>query len=204
MKKSIVIILTSLLVAPLPFSCNRGEIGEYKVSELGISVGKLIDISEYRQFEKILFDPAPIDTLNSSAFAMHLFITDIEYITQKAQLNAPLISSAMADEAPAKPSSKLSLISIYSNKTVYANGEIYEATNNLTSLFMARTSNYYDNKPTSVLKFIEDFNIWEQEVGILLILDANLDQPLAQKFKVIVTMDDGTVFELETEKVVVK
>ncbi len=206
MKKSIVIILTSLLVAPLPFSCDRTSSGgnyNFQIEELSIQAGQF-DKENPTYIQPVSFEPAPTDTLRSNEFGIALSISKVTYLAIHSRPKLDFIQSATAERAPARSAANITLISIYSPKNVYANGEVYEPTESLTSLFKASSSDYYRLEFLPVLKFIEDFNRWEQGMEIFLILDAYLDQPLAQKLKVIVTMDDGTVFELETEKVVVK
>jgi hypothetical protein len=144
--------------------------------------------------------------LRSNEFVISIGVSKYSYLSKANSPKGTFISSAQAEPVPPSSVSKISLISIYSSIPIFANGKSFEPTANLISLFKATSSGYYSGyyKIEPVLQFIDGFIRWEQEDAVLLILDAYLDQALDQKLKVKVTMDDGTVFELETETVVVK
>jgi hypothetical protein len=204
MKNVFIIILTIILIAPLPFACNRGEVGKYKIKSLAIQSGKY-SIEHLPNYSQINFNASTNDTIPKNQFALKLSITNVEYTSNHSPVKGSLVSSAQAYDEPPIPLSKISLISIYSQLPVYANNKIYEPLDNLTDLFTASFEFFYNNEDSQpILKFIDNMNFWENGYDIILLFKSTLDQPLAQKLKVIVTMDDGTVFELETEKVVVK
>jgi hypothetical protein len=199
MKKLSIIILIAILILPLPFSCGPTEsnLPDYKITELELKVGKF----DSGSFQKTTFTTES-DTISSLEFVIQIAISKSESIKIAASSGLiPFTNVAFAKRIPPAIKSTIDLISIYSDESVYASNEVFPPDQSLRNLFEAR--NYYgDFLP--VLNFIENFDRWQLEDKIYLQLANPLDQPLAQKLKVIVTMDDGTVFELETEKVVVK
>jgi hypothetical protein len=199
MKNVFIIILTIILIAPFPFACNKHDFYQYDIESLGIEIGRFSK-TDSRIFEKFTFNDG--DTLQSSEFIIRISIDKVKRI---AALTTPISlfhSNALA-ETPLPVSFKLGLISISSSNSVFASGKEFEPASNLTSLFEA-SFEYYDQEYMTILQFIDSYDQWYKDDKILLKLSTPLDKPLAQKLKVIVTMDDGTVFELETEKVVVK
>jgi hypothetical protein len=206
MKNIYIIILTIILIAPLPFACID-EISKYgnskfKIDSLDIIAGKIESENRF-YIQPINFDTIQTDTLISSQFGIAIKIAKVSNLTELRIPKGSFISQSMADPVFPRSASKVSLISIFSSQPVFANGKTYDAMENLTQLFNA-TYNYYNFAPQPILKFIESFDNWTEYNDIVLTLPTPLDQPLTQKLKVIVKMDDGTVFELETEKVVVK
>lgn len=205
MKNLLTIIFVGLLIVPLPFSCDTSSRGlsNFKIEELALTAGRWVQENRY-YIEPMRFDPAPKDTLLSNEFGLAISIEKSTYTASANSTKSLLHSSALAKPAPPRSEADVSLISIYSPLPVFANKKTFDSADNLTALFTATASNDYNNEPESVLKFIEGFGKWYQEKSIYLILSTQLDRPLNQKLKVIVTLNDGTVFELKTEKVVVK
>lgn len=199
MKKAL--ILSLILFTGVPISCdddNDPQSNIFRIESLGVAVGQFQVENDPHSFQEESFTQRS-DTLKSTSLAIKISIEE----TSKVQLAASFsfIPSTYALPAPPIAESKLSLISIYAEEPIFAEGTEYEAGENLANLFYLSSTYYGPSKP--ILKYIELIEEWLINDNLCLELVAHLDQPLAQPLMVDVTLANGTVFNLETQKIVV-
>lgn len=200
MKK--VIILSLVLLTGIPISCNvtgGGGSGFLRIESFALAVGLFTESDNPYSFSPKIFDPAPKDTMSYTDLAIELRVNETSFIS--SALPFSLISSVFADPAPPRLESKISLISIYAKQSVYAGSIEYEAGDNLTNLFLI-TSRYSD--PTTILNFIKEEQGLYLYESVYMIWNTPLDEPLAQSLLIDITLENGTVFNLESQKIVVK
>lgn len=200
MKK--VIVLFIVLSTGVPISCDMTGSSSYiyRIESLGIAAGQISDMANPYSFSKAVFDPAPLDTMKSSDLAIEIRIEETSVIADAASFS--FIASAYADPIPPAAESRLSLISIYAEESIFAYGMEYKAGDNLANLFSI--SSLYYSSQSSILKFIQEFDNWYTDDRLYLEFIPPLDQPLAQHLLIDVTLENGTVFNLETAKIVVE
>lgn len=198
MKKAV--FLSLILFTGIPISCIYGPFGsEFRIEALDVSVGQFQVQDDFASFIEVAYNQGNGDTLSVSKLVIEISISETSNVASRISLG--LTPSAFADPAPPRAESELSLISIYAEESIFADGVAYEAGENLTPLF-SLASSYY-NEPMAVLNFIDQFEGWDQSDQLYLTFTTAIDQPIAQPFKIDVTLENGMVFELETEKVVV-
>ncbi|MFK7953323.1 MAG: hypothetical protein AB8B73_10800 [Ekhidna sp.] len=200
MKK--VIVLSLILLTGIPISCDAtggNGSGFLRIESFALTVGLFKESENPNSFSPKIFDPAPFDTLSYADLAIELRVNETSFIAS-AQPHS-LISSAFADPAPPRLESKISLISIYAQQSVYAGGVEYEAGENLTNLFLI-SSRYSES--TTVLNFIKDEQGLYLYESVYMILNTPLDEPFEQSLLIDITLEDGRVFNLESPKIVVK
>ncbi len=209
MKKIVIILFVIFVVFTVPFSCDPTNSGygssSYRIDSLSLEVVKMTKLSEYPYYKYDLFGSSgylATDTVSSDVFGLKIAIAEQTYVMNNNSFSSPFIHSAFADPVPPSPISNIALISIYSDSEVFANGVKYEIGENLVNLFMARGDDF--SEPQSVLKFVDQLSNWYYWYAIFLEMHASLDQPIDQKFQVKVTLEDGTVFEMETPRVMIK
>lgn len=197
MKK--LIFLSLILFIGIPISCVKKS-STFRIESLALTLGKFDTENDLGSFTEVSYNQGNEDTLSVSQLVVEVLIEETSLIASSA--NAWFLSSAYADVAPPTAESKLSLISIYSDKSLFAGGREYQPGDNLTNIFTI-SSRYYPDA-TTILQFIEQFEKWYEDDNLYLKVSVSIDQPLAQSLKVDVTLENGTVFMLETEKVVVR
>lgn len=192
MKKIIAVILLSILLH-FPFSCDYTYGYEYLANAIDVVAGEL----NCDQVISNDFTPPISDTLSIVEFGIQLEIT--EYTSKKSSFNGGLLNASYADPVP--PNFTIAEISITSDQSIMAEGEVYEAGNPLNSLFEG--TNYYGN-PGSLENFPSCCGYWEPNYPLILTISKSIDNPLSQKFLIKVVLTNEQVFELETENVIVK
>ncbi len=195
MKRIITIIFIFSLVFPI--SCDQ-KAGQFYIDGLTLKVGKVSQSNGWNEFQEIDNVSLANDTLAAEEVVLGIFIESARYVSMRS---FGFISSAHADQADPNPKSKVSLISIYSSGKVHTDSKVYDVGENLRDIFMA-SGNYGEKMP--VLEFTGAVGYWERWDDIYLYLNSTLTKPMDQAVQVKVTMDDGTVFEMETPRVMIK
>lgn len=206
MKK--LILITLIIAGGFPFSCEeRGSTNntKYEIKSLSLKAGKITkgESSTWYQFEAIVFDSADSDTLSAEEFGMSIWVDELRVVSNDnaKRLDFGIMPSAFADPAPPSPESKIAAISVYANEIVQAGGNTYPIGDDLAPLFEA--SYTYGDK-VSFSSFIDQDDPWFQGDPIYLHFVSTLDVPVSQVFEVSIAMDNGEVFDLQTQNVILK
>ena len=206
MKKALTILLALVLVLPLPFSCDwvTGNYGssQYRIQRIGLETGIINEDVDSNRYNFEIADAN--DTLSSEQFAFRLFIDSVSYISfEKSFEPIGIFNAASADPAPPTPVTNVSLISIYSSTDLTVDDVEYKAGENLTPIFLA-SSEYYYRQPQAILSFIDSYFEWNEWNDIMLHFDGKLHSSVNGTFTIKVTMDDGAIFDMESEEVILK
>lgn len=205
MKKALYLLLIVTTISVLNYaydptnSSRKNYISEFEIDSLSLSVGKIITLFEnYTDIEPISTSELA-DTLDLSTLGFKIKIEKVSYITASSHWAKSIINSAYADPIPAHSKSQISLISIYSNESIETESKTFDAGENLTAIFEVSLP-YEEWK--SPLKMIENMRYWFDYDPILFRINTGLKKTINQRFTFKITMDDGKVFELDSEKII--
>jgi hypothetical protein len=199
MKKIIVLLLVSGFFT-IPISCVEEE-QVYSIQQLGLRAGRVLKVAE-AYVEQITFE-STTDTISSVDFGIEIFVEEYELISESLRLGNPFISSAYAPPViPKEVDDELALLKITSSDTLFISGTYYAPGTLLTNLFHVESGN--SNPPKTIFKYMEESTEWEHSESIVLALVDTLDAPIQQTFFIQVTLEDASVFELETPVVRIK
>lgn len=204
MKKALLLILIPSLMTAVFYACDFGSNSnynsEFQIDSLSLTVGKISEPNDgYFQLVE-LSEHQLSDTLDLTTLGFSVTIRKVSYITKSNHRTVSLISSAFAEPAPPHSKSKLSLISIYSDETIETETRSFTAGENLTAIFEA--SRPWEDWKTP-LEMIRTMDEWYEDDPILLRLNTKLAEPLHQRFLFKLTMDDGSIFEMESPSLII-
>lgn len=198
MEKLKYFLLAVLLGLLSPISCTQNveEVRELEIESLSLSSGRY-SFSPSLEYEEIDFANRT-DTIHSDEFAMAIAVEEFRLVSD-AQYKHPLVSTAQADPVPPSLKTAISLVSVYCTAPVMILGQSYQAGDNLIEHFRAGRR---FGTPQSVLSFVAANSNWSGDDQIYLMFQPRLTEPFSQKLQVVVTLEDNTTFELESELIV--
>lgn len=198
MKKALYFLLILISSTIFIESCGlfgNDHKGSPEISKLGLYVGQLVHSTNYSYLTRV-DNPASDYIFDKQTFGIEIIIDEFKWTSQIRTAPISPFSHAYADEpAPAHSKYNPALISIYSDSALVVNDTTYEANTSLTHLFQGFHT-YGEWLP--VLKLLENFESWEKYDPILLRFKHIPDQPLNQKLRIKVILENGEEFLLDT------
>lgn len=199
-----------LLLTNLPISCNLfcdhsccGEDFEntfFNIETLVIKSGSYPGYGDYLSEENLR------DTLKLDSMAFALAITELEYLTEATnrrphQQSFTFIPQAYAcSPAPPRSAQKITEITITSDQAISFSGRNIAAGESLNEYFLVR-----ENYPGFT---IEEFLIERGDFAtdfdeLIFVFGEEPDEIVDQSFTFEVSLDDGQIFSLDTERIII-
>ena len=206
MRNSLTVLTLLFAVTHAPISCTpdyddccthdaRHEI----IDSMSVSTGMIDKIARRAgEFVDVDFEKRSLqNTVNSEEFAILFQVERRAYVKSTSN---PFISTSVAEGIMSLGTESISLISIYSSDTVFANDTAYLPGKNLTSLFAIRT--FGDKYEVPIFQYLKKHQTINPSVGYLR-FSKELDRPLDQVFYLKFYTTQNHAFELNTDPVLV-
>ncbi len=202
MLKSLFIFSFLLLGAPVFYSCidfNFGDSAqgsEYIMESFEISTGRFTAVNGLYTLASVDFST---DTLIFSDFAIQIAAEPRYLSSNNSHFIYSLWSSANAEPPVNFTSSSIDLLTITSSKDIIIDERIFTTGSNISSLFKASFGRI-GLAPSPILELIQD-DLWQIGNQLFLFFIAEPDQPIIQEFQIEMIMNDGNIYDLQTELV---
>ncbi|MEP4534497.1 MAG: hypothetical protein ABJ004_15505 [Cyclobacteriaceae bacterium] len=199
MKRSLTIILLLVLIIPLPFSCVDGSDNAdfLRIENFDLTTGKIL-LDSSSDYYTLGYVPMG-DTIPSKKFGLVLKVSDVSFVSLSSELS--FVGSAFAKRLPPELESSIALISVYADSDIETEIGRFSAGSNLISIFEA---SFARTHPEGVISFLSSTADLEHGSQIFLHLKNEVQHPIELTFSVKVTMSDGTIFDKESEEVILQ
>ncbi|MEQ8473839.1 MAG: hypothetical protein RIC35_21765 [Marinoscillum sp.] len=203
MKKALWVLLVMIMVGILPFACDFGSRTNYAssftIDSLSLFSGQIINATSNPYVEPVDFE-TKTDTLSHSMLGFEIKIANVSYTHTDYGNNSSLFNSAFADPEPPKSEETITLISIYSDQPLSTSTMNFEAGDNLVNIFEGHRGYEW----ATIHKMLENFDHWYDYESIVLRFSEYPTHILSQHFTIKITMSDGRIFELLSDKIITK
>ncbi len=197
-----ILLIGLIVIGGLPFACDFGssnyESRPYKIDSIGVLAGKLITSNSYEYVAAV----EPDEPIVSTSFGLQMSVLSTKSVDVALRFGISIINRAFAD-LPIPPSvSEIAQIEVFASDTLFFDEGTYPAGQTITELFSAG-SNYYGEFETIDFLVVNMEN-WDRYDRIILELKEEVTSEFSGSFSVKVLMEDGDLFEVESERVTIK
>ncbi len=201
MKRALIVIL--IVIGGLPFACEDPYVSynttPYEIDSIGVRAGKVVKESWYSSVNPSAMN----EVIPSKSFGLEVFVAKTKDVivasSYRPMFTNGFINSAIADPVPPPSESKIEWLEIFASDTIFTNDQKYAPGMSLSTLFSGELS--YSQEVTTVDLLIKNMNNWSRDENIILRLTEQVASELTTTFIVKVLMEDGDLFEVESNLV---